>query len=145
MQASYTGSWSPYTLIIAVLMMLSGLVLLVVLLVSGLTGRLGTRMPPAEDETEAPDENEDEGESGEEGSESEAGKAKPLKPARRETGWWQLLAAIGCSLPATAAFFWIDNVYGRLSGFTAGAALALCSLAGQVFFVVWFVRLQRNS
>ncbi len=148
---TYTGHWSPYTLLIAVVMGFSGLILLVVLLLLALTGRISTRpqqgMADEDDggftlfEERTLTRSEKDGRR--KAIQKERQETPPEKP-RRKTGWQFLVGAIGCSVPPAFIFSWIDNPLGRMRSATFGAALCVILLAGQVYLVVRFVMCQRR-
>lgn len=142
---TYVGAWSPYTLLLCLFIVFTSLVLLVVLIVSGMTGRFRKKPPaPPEDDHlqpaggrayyNIPDE---------ELLEEEAPPTKEPPPPGK-TGLAELLVAFFCPIPALLVFSIVDNTSGQMVAATGGTALVLFLFAGQIFLIVRFVRAQRG-
>lgn len=153
-----TGAWSVYSVLFIVLNVLLGLVMLVALIVLAMTGRFRPEQPdvdsfqaqlgaaPTAGMGTAPEGGETHNDSENTGTPDAAPHRLPSFIKKLfHSGLAQALLSVLLTVPAIAAFYGLENIYGRLSGFTPGAALLLALLAAQVFCICWLVRRLRKN
>ncbi len=154
-----TGAFSPISVLFLVFIILLGLVMLVALIVLAMGGRFGAAGPQDDSfETQlsatpgagSPPPTETAAAQGEEaGNGAPSGTAIKRLAALASRFWHsglaQALMSVLLPIPAMAVFYGLENIYGRPSAFTLGAALLLLLLAAQVFFVCRLVSFLRRS
>lgn len=147
-----TGIWSAWTLVFLVAMLFIGIVLLVVLIITGFGGGFATKRAQPPTPSPGPVARQYQQALAEAAGLSytppqDVAPGQPVVQKRRlaGTGLFQLLGAMLAPLPALLVQRFVDASTGPNAGFSLGAGLNLLLLAGQVFLVVWYARLRRRS
>lgn len=151
MAPSYTGSWSPASLFIMVLIVFVGLCLSAAFVVMLVLGRFRTVPRPAQAGEDEADEPPDEtpAEAGLPAVPKHAGALEKSPkgqagPSKQKTGLWQILACIGAGIVSPIAFNLFENSYGRTVTIHADTIFQLALLTAQIVFIVQLVRRQKK-